>query len=248
MTKKICFMGDSHVAALKLAYEQLRTSMDVPELVFFAARLRGYRHVRLDGASIVPVHPKVLADFELTSGGQKRIELSDYDGYVLCGLDSFIGKTLPISGNYCTDLRGPEKKTLVSKSFFEAMLGHAFDQELCVNLLKMLRSVDAVKPIWLIPTPLRSQKILEQDVFPRLQKFAESEQLAMQAASHYQSALRQTAARYSAKCVLQPSPTIVHSIFTRPEFHQSNDKNTSDYAHMNAEYGKIMVRELIKEI
>jgi hypothetical protein len=83
---RICVLGNSHVASLKLAWDELRTDHPDRELVFFAARGLDLRHLRVAGNALVTNRPRVARSIAFTSGGANKVEVDRYDAFLIYAL------------------------------------------------------------------------------------------------------------------------------------------------------------------
>jgi len=86
--KKICVIGNSHSAALKLAFEnQLVAEFGRRfSITFFAARSMTLKGLQLNGASLIPTSDELSAAIAQTSGGLNVIDLEEYDAFIIYGL------------------------------------------------------------------------------------------------------------------------------------------------------------------
>lgn len=85
---KICIIGNSHVGALKRAWESMSSFHNAAEIVFFADRGRGLDEIAINGKVLAPKTKRLQKSFEFTSGGKKVIDPIEYDFFLVYGLDS----------------------------------------------------------------------------------------------------------------------------------------------------------------
>ncbi|EYD74135.1 hypothetical protein Rumeso_04334 [Rubellimicrobium mesophilum DSM 19309] len=79
-------IGNSHVGALKLAWDALRTSPQACELTFFAQRQARILDLLSKGNRLVPSSKQQRAQLKLTSGGLGEIDTAAYDIFLVYGL------------------------------------------------------------------------------------------------------------------------------------------------------------------
>lgn len=80
---KICIIGNSHVGALKRAWDiKPHHSIDVD---FFAARGASLRDLTVKRNALVPATRTLKSALKFTSGGKARIEPERYDGFLVYG-------------------------------------------------------------------------------------------------------------------------------------------------------------------
>jgi len=85
---KICIIGNSHVAALKLAWENhfdKRCKKD-NDITFFASRGKSLRSLKLENNKLIPDSEHLKKNLRATSGGKSFIDLASYDVFLLYGL------------------------------------------------------------------------------------------------------------------------------------------------------------------
>jgi len=83
---RLCLMGNSHLAALKLGWDRLRDAHPDVAVTFFGSRGAGVcKGMRLEGGALVP-SAQDLVNFRWTSGGLKEIRLEDFDCFALVAL------------------------------------------------------------------------------------------------------------------------------------------------------------------
>lgn len=84
---KICLIGNSGLACVKKAWDEASGPLtDAVELTFFAASAYTTGSLDLEGPALTTTNPRVLAQFGMTSGGHQRIEIGDYDAFLIYGL------------------------------------------------------------------------------------------------------------------------------------------------------------------
>lgn len=91
---KICVLGNSHVASLKLGLDKLSASQKNVEMVFFASRGGALGALRLEGHRLVPANDNLAKAIAHTSGGKSEVALDEYDAFLVYGL----GFRLPVLG------------------------------------------------------------------------------------------------------------------------------------------------------
>lgn len=85
--KKICVIGNSHIASLKLGWDTLKPAFPGIELTFFGARARALDGLAVRGDALVAGDKELAKALEVTSGGLSRIAAADYDVFLVYGLD-----------------------------------------------------------------------------------------------------------------------------------------------------------------
>lgn len=92
---KICVIGNSHIASLKLGWDSIAGEFPGLELTFFGAR--GYRMEQLQrqGAKLVPQTKALQGFLSHTSGGLAEINLPKYHACLVYGLFLRLPKMAP---------------------------------------------------------------------------------------------------------------------------------------------------------
>ena len=84
---KICVIGNSHVAAIKRAWDEVSCDHPSHELYFFASPGSHLQQLELVGSDLVPKAKGLAENFAFTSGDKTKIELDIFDIFLICGLD-----------------------------------------------------------------------------------------------------------------------------------------------------------------
>ena len=97
---RVCIVGNSHVAALRNGSARIAAQFPDIEATFFGVPGRWLRSVKLvrgqngTPGSLAPADPEHSAFFRKMSGGQDRINVADYDCFILVGLELSIFRWL----------------------------------------------------------------------------------------------------------------------------------------------------------
>lgn len=86
--RRVCFLGNSHLAAVKLGLDLARRQGLLGEVVIetFGARWRSLTDTRIEDGWLVPASEAVARSFAWTSGGQTRLRLDAYETiYLVAG-------------------------------------------------------------------------------------------------------------------------------------------------------------------
>lgn len=86
MSRRICVLGNSHVASLKEAWDQLAKQHTAFDLTFFAARQNQLSDLVRQNNLLVPTNERLAAALAYTSGGRDCIDLDAYDAFLFYGL------------------------------------------------------------------------------------------------------------------------------------------------------------------
>lgn len=86
--RRLCILGNSHVGALKRAWDARGTANPEADVAptFFASRHRGLSQARVEGRHLVPGTEDLARDLAFTSGGDGTVALDDFDAFLVYGL------------------------------------------------------------------------------------------------------------------------------------------------------------------
>ncbi len=82
---RLCVIGNSHVAALKSAWDQISHEYSKFTLTFFASRGDNFKYLEVSNNQLVPTSSKLLKNMEYTSGID-NININSYDLFLIYGL------------------------------------------------------------------------------------------------------------------------------------------------------------------
>src|ERR1700726_4363476 len=83
---RVCVIGNSHVAALKLGWTQVRTTYPKVEITFFAHAGLFINYLKLEDSCLVPTTEDLRKAIAFTSGGQDRIRPEAFDCFLIYAL------------------------------------------------------------------------------------------------------------------------------------------------------------------
>lgn len=221
---KICIIGNSHIAALKLAWTEMSDTRHQDDIVFFGHRGTKIADLAAQDGVLAPENQRLRKAMRFTSGGLAVIDPKAYDIILVHGV-------------------GVEAFFLPEDRFFTRKFRHAavhdvVDKAPALKIIRLLRSLSDI-PIFVghMPLPVATDISGDQSTsaFVNGMNFAQQEIF---------SAL-------NAKLVLQPLETIVNGQNTDRRF---KDNSTSlaigdawdnqphrdgDRRHMNKDFGKL---------
>jgi hypothetical protein len=252
---RLCLIGNSHLAALKLAWDRIGNQFDDIELRFFGSYSDSLKELRVKERHLVAQSKRVRMNMVMTSGGLSKIAIDDYDIFVLHALGfsfnrlikwfllrSSEANEISIANPYRAETRQPsfeDIKTLL-------------DQTACCRLAKKLAPFN--KPVMISPEPFFSEQVTQTPI----EKWAPWHHL-LDEQGHPKPDLDRllslwNQARLAYAFLAQPADTIVSGSFTKVEYcarsiRLSRDMATEhppdDYSHMNAAYGAAVIKGLV---
>jgi hypothetical protein len=255
--KRVCLVGDSHLAAIKSGWEIVGREYPEIEASFFGAPAEKSENIAFESGRLVPKTEQAARYFKLTSGGQEFMSPADYDLIVLVGFGFSLGPVIRGYRSFRTDSQRYREGDfqLVSSAYFDEIAAYQLGETFGARLQREIRAASNVD-VRCCATPMCCVTALEEQEhytangklqFAALRKATEWGDLESLAVA-YESALSQLA-RGGVLALAQPEETREAFIFTSPEFSTAATKlggsNTrNDGIHMNSRYGDLMLRRI----
>lgn len=248
MPMRLCVIGNSHIAALKLGWDAVLAEGGAERAgitpTFFGAPRDGIRHVKLEDDCLVARRKEIADYFRLISGGQDRVRLDDYDAFLLVGLNVSSKRILRFYKTHAwVGLGGVAGKVMVHPAFARDFLAERYADTRMVDMAGTIRAatgrpvVAVAEPHWAswartasdVPDYGWRAAILAGDSAAIGQAFGQAVTEAL--APH-------------AIFVPQPEETVEDGIMTRAEFNKdasrliTGEGGGTDASHMNGAYGR----------
>lgn len=134
---KICIIGTSHIASLKLGWGMVQDQFPGHELVFFGSVGASLRHLRVTDRKLISVNKSLTKSLAYTSGGTKDIDPTKYDVIILYGLI----------------MRLPRLRQGISRAVFLETIKDVSEKGLTLKIATRLRKLSA-KKFWIGINPL----------------------------------------------------------------------------------------------
>jgi hypothetical protein len=252
MSQRICFIGDSHVAALRLALMSERFAARRGDVAIFGTIRSTLSDLTLRDGKLTSDAPEVREALRFT-GGAEAIDLAGYDIFcvVACGTN-FSPATMVTHGATTYAFNLPDRQ-IVSQQLLDAMAVSAYRQTVAYKIVDMLAS-GTDKPIFLMPDPLWAPSVLQRPRSSQLRKVLK----VVDGGVYADWVFRALAAAFSPKAAVlrQPASTVEGGCFTRQEFAKGSvrlrqavvEHEDSDFAHMNADYGALVLDAFFERI
>jgi hypothetical protein len=250
MTYRLCVIGNSHLAAFKLGWDQLLAKKDARIAAitptFFGAPRDGVKNLDLREGHLVPTTEAVKEHFLRLSGGRAHIDPALYDGFLLVGLGASMKRTLRLYRTH--RWFGVQQKAdcpVVSRAFAQAFLAQGYAATRLAQVAQMLRSATD-KPVFVTPEPYWAA--VQADQSAKTGDYGSAKAAASgdgdRIAQMFVAAMTQALGPH-ATLIWQPDATIENGIVTRARFNKGASKfitgegKESDAAHMNGDYGAV---------
>ncbi|GLS86078.1 hypothetical protein GCM10010873_10520 [Cypionkella aquatica] len=246
---RVCVIGNSHIAALKLGWDALLAADPAAwaevKPTFFGAPSDGMRHIKLEDGCIVPKRKDIAEHFQRMSGGQDKITLADYDGFFLVGLNVSVKRILRFYKTHAWVGLAPDaEKTLVHPKFMEEFLTERYSSTRLVDMAAMLKSVTG-RPVVAMAEPHWAAWIRhgQEGTADYGWDKAITSGDAPQIGAAFQQTVTAALAPY-ATLLPQPPETVQDGIMTAAAYNKdasrliSGEGGGTDAAHMNAAFGQ----------
>ncbi|HWA91340.1 MAG TPA: hypothetical protein VG889_14990 [Rhizomicrobium sp.] len=256
MAYAVCMIGNSHVAALKMAWDNrdLGAAGGVG-VTFFSAQTNLLEHLTLEKGVLVPGSDAAREKLSFTSGTDGRIAIASFDALVMVG--SCFGVNLLRFYRECPTWerrRFVPDAGIVSAACLDAFVAQDMEESIAVRLIETIRKVKAM-PVLLVGAPYVSARALDEPEWKDEACLRDEDFLARTAARCRASADR-VAARHGCETVWQDDSTVGPPGFTKLEFGRNPARFNMrgfglpefDMRHGNEDYGALMMREILTRL
>lgn len=245
---RLCVIGNSHVAALKLGWDRIGAGAlpgwSGTSATFFGAPSDGMRHVQLEDGCIVPTRPKIAENFRFLSGGLDRIRLADFDAVLLVGLNVSSKRILRFYKTHAwVGLKGLAGKTLVHPAFAAEFMAERYGTTQLVSMAAMIAKA-CDRPIFAVAEPHWASwsRVPQAGMADYGWDSAISAGDGAAIGRVFVHSVTAALAPY-ARFVPQPEATVEDGVMTRAAFNKeasrliTGEGGGTDASHMNADYG-----------
>jgi len=259
---RLCIIGNSHVACLKLAQAREDADAILPPTDYFAASANRTAAIRVTGAGHLAVgRGRAGRQMAATSGGRERIDVHDYDAFAFVGIGFEFRDFLRTFQSHCLYRHRDWQagRALLSDGAFAALLRSFYVRR---PTYRLAREIAALRPgarLAILPGPFPVRAALGEPQYAALRPLGDTPYFAEIARLHAECA---TAAARSvgARLVEQADDTLAAPGFTAERFNtgsvglqtpRSADaanwyaaKGAGDPWHMNPDFGRRRLEDL----
>lgn len=254
---RLCLIGNSHLAAMKLGWDQLVQVQDPVlkglSITYYGAPRDMLRGLEVRDGCLMPTNATVRDQF-VTLSGMDHLNPADHDAFLLVGLGASFKRVLRLY--HACRWPGVTERVelpLVSPGFARSFLIEGYRGSRLLDIGQKLASITE-KPIFALHEPFwapRTSPCPGGRDFGWLNAATAGDGVRL--APLFRDALTAaTAPRI--RLLPQPESTIEEHIMTRPEFNRDADKDISgagggrDAAHMNSAFGAEIWRQYLPTI
>ncbi len=241
---RICFIGDSHLAALKLGWPSSADDSRDIQPVFFAAPAKGIRDLAVSSGELVASNDDLRGHLQRTSGGRTSIG-GDYDHYLVHGLE--LGISLALDSYRILRRQNAVAPDRAGGDAFAHALESALSNSLAFRTAAKLRQITGA-PITLSPVPIASVKF--QYLRAKLKKNGASQDMA----DAFARGSRRMAREFDGRFLPQPARTLAEDMLATEPCYSSGParfhmrRAPDDPSHMNAQYGAAVLEDFLSGI
>jgi hypothetical protein len=266
---RICFLGNSHLACLRLAADRDPRLIPGGPAAWFAGSASSMNGLHLEkGRCLAPRGQRLKAQMAAISGGISRVDLTAHDLFVIVGIGLDYRDVFRLFRTHClaSDVaKGRQAgRAPVSASFFRAFLADMHATRPGERIARQIRAVNPAARVTILPAPYPSETILDhEEASGALAGFKGSDCFADMARIHLASATRAAEAA-GAELVPQDPATLAAPGFTMARYnvqavglqsphkaHAENwhgEKSAYDPWHMNADLGRARLLDLARAL
>jgi len=252
---RLLLLGNSHLASLKLGWDETANQYRGLECLFFGAPAAWTDHAILQAGSIHVTHKPLAEKVAQISGGVSSVRLADFDAICVVGMFFGFGYCMHELRRVHTHAIAPLRPNsqLVSRACLKQIMHDTLSTSPAFDWAKRIKQTSA-KPVLLVPAPLSSETRLETDKFIRpIAK--EFRTYIADIFELYQSVIQSLVSVNHLILVEQPPHTVAFTGFTRAEFSRgshrllNNEKHRDeDFTHMNEMFGIELLHEIVKAV
>ena len=233
--RRVCFIGDSHLAAVKLGWSAIAAEFSDVEPKFFAAGGTILSEMAVRDGAMVCTARKLARILQQRTNGLSEIDAS-YEFYVICGLELTVALALEAwreTGDGADDE-------------FRRKMSRRIRRTVAFETLSKLRQITAA-PAFLVPTPFSEDRI------PKPLAHATAPGNARNIAAEFMKACRRAARNHEAQFVGWPIEAMTEDrLAIRAEYFREPAKlypaGGPDDAHANAGYGALVAANILRHM
>ena len=254
--KRVCMIGNSHLACLKLGWGRVRERHPGLEITFFGSRGGLCQHLQLCGHKLVPTNDTLAADLRWISGGLNDIALDHFDTFILMALQFAPTRVSQVAREFSyIDSRLDPRKRLISRECFLQSVLDGLGSSIAVSIAEKIRSTVS-QPIVIVPQPHVSAAWRDIAAFRNGFGNAPPGCWAL-LGQIWKDCASKAAEGAGAKALFQSGETMVDCFFTDHRFCKesvmlaeglSREHPGNDFVHMNAEYGEVVLEALFSPV
>jgi hypothetical protein len=251
-----CFIGNSHLVAFKLAWDEIGRNYAGLTIDMFGSPMNWLPDLEYKDGKIVPTSSRLEGSF-VTTSSKKYITLDSYDQFCLVAGGFDVGIIVDRLATHYPYGCKTKSANLVSYDCFKTAIVDAMHDTLAAKIFRMIRQGSSA-PLYLFVQPFRGEALLtvghprgKHDYLKTLIQNGD-DQLVLDI---FRDASAEFAAKTGIHIVHQPDETRIRSILTKsiynedavrmqPGFNAKHKKG--DCVHTNKAFGIIVLKDFLE--
>jgi hypothetical protein len=245
---RICVIGNSHLAALKLGWDAIKPEFSGIDLTFFGSAGAHIRELTVADGLLITTDRVLLRSMQDLSGGLSQIDPGCYDRFLVCGMEFSVSQVMRVAAKFRPESHARDNRHPISDECFRLSVIGCLRESLMIQTVEKLRQITD-KPIAALPTPMRSDED-QRPVLRHIQTNGDDEKIA----AAFTDAARHVATEFNVRLFLQPGDTLANCLQTKAVYRQGSvrlraglnvESAQGDYRHMNKAYGELVLRSIL---
>lgn len=249
---KICILGNSHLASIKLGWEESKSLHVNYKVDFFGAPSKNLKNLRQDGHFLITDDEFTQSALKKTSKGREKIHLDDYDAFLIVGSGFGIVQASIImeTHGYIGEQTQIISQYTLSESCFQDALSDSLKNSTGMFVYNMIcESIDK-KNVFLLEQAYPTKQISQPN-----QIYNNSSKSNLELANKIYIRIKKQMSAKSINILCQPVETKDGEIHTREKYSigsvrllNGNPHPETDFMHMNEQFGKLALLEFFKHL
>ena len=249
MNQKICFIGNSHIAALRQAIDTFEDGSWAANVSFFGSITNKVRDALVVRNGLLTSDSEIVTKgFQLTAG-TGHIDLTSQDFFCVVGFGSGLSHVVTLADKYMPYSIPVKQRQPVSSGLFDHIVESWLRHTVAYQIIALL-SQNTDKPLILMVNPNFSEKIVDLRRGKIFDEILDG---------NYQDAILATYRKAivnvfgsKATILFQPDETVSRKVLTLDSFSTDSVRlwdpeathRRRDFQHMNRDYGLLALRNL----
>lgn len=259
---KICIYGNSHVAALKLAVEEVNLKHPNIEIDFWAIKQRHLDFFNMSHDGVLSLSHALqkrnkrkwrkIRRMANSINGRRVLDLREYDIILRVGLDDGKEKIRELLAGYDVGTKKTDRQ-LISPDFFSSICTTHVESQLPLQEWQYpsnARHFAMVCPYW-------SETVLmdTSDSYNLLKQFVQQSG-RVDLMKIYEQSVKNRLKSIGVTLIPQPSETLTSDLLSKETYSVDSRKitnlddqdNKGDFAHLNSKYGYLCLMKLLRAV
>ena len=255
MTIRLLLIGNSHLAAPKLGWDEIADQYPEVRCDFFGGPANWIEGAVFEHGVIKVTAASSAEKVAKVTRGRTSVEVDGYDAIAFIGMRFGLAPYMRQLSRLTLHDLGPADQTfrIVSKSCLRQMLSDILADTPAFRWSSMIAEASG-KPVFLIPQPFSSEARVEHD--PALRRHPNFKAQAAGWLAAFQSAARTLTEAKGLTLIEQPASTVAFPGFTRAELSRGSVRLQDvsakhaelEFNHMNKTYGVELLHTLLAAV